>query len=216
MMNIEYENDGKRAVFNGESFTRDDKTGYYLTTNNANRPGRRLHRVIWEYYYGIIPQSYVIHHKDHNRGNNSIDNLELLTEEDHRKRHSLELTEEERRWRAENIVAKAAPAAVKWHSSEEGKKFHKMQYRRTKEKLNAVITFKCEYCGNEYKATINGQNRFCSNRCKSASRRREGLDMCERTCVICGRTFEINKYAPTKTCSRKCACTLRTHRGNSA
>ena len=37
------------------------------------------HRVIWFYFNGEIPQNYEINHKDEDKTNNSLDNLELLT-----------------------------------------------------------------------------------------------------------------------------------------
>lgn len=35
-----------------------------------------IHRDIWNYYYGEIPQGYEIHHKDLNPENNNISNLQ--------------------------------------------------------------------------------------------------------------------------------------------
>ena len=37
------------------------------------------HRVIWFYFNGDIPEGLEVNHKDENKTNNSIDNLELLT-----------------------------------------------------------------------------------------------------------------------------------------
>lgn len=41
-----------------------------------------LHRVIWFYFNGEIPKGLEINHKDENKTNNSLDNLELLTHTD--------------------------------------------------------------------------------------------------------------------------------------
>jgi hypothetical protein len=46
------------------------------------------HRIIWERINGLIPNGMFIHHKDENRLNNDISNLELVTYEDHRRIHS--------------------------------------------------------------------------------------------------------------------------------
>lgn len=43
------------------------------------------HRIVWENYNGKIPKGYVVHHKDGNRQNNDINNLELLSKLDHDK-----------------------------------------------------------------------------------------------------------------------------------
>lgn len=41
-----------------------------------------FHRVIWFYFNGEIPEGYEINHKDEDKSNNSLDNLELLTRGD--------------------------------------------------------------------------------------------------------------------------------------
>ena len=48
-----------------------------------------LHRYVWEQANGPIPKNMVIHHKDFNRGNWSLDNLEMLTRAEHIKRHKI-------------------------------------------------------------------------------------------------------------------------------
>ncbi len=58
--------------------------GYYISTKE---PKELLHRVIWEEYFGPIPDGYHIHHKDEDKTNNKIDNLELLSASDHHKTH---------------------------------------------------------------------------------------------------------------------------------
>lgn len=47
-----------------------------------------IHCFIWMCYNRkIIPQNYEIHHRDYNKQNNHIDNLELITEKDHKSLH---------------------------------------------------------------------------------------------------------------------------------
>ena len=47
------------------------------------------HRLIWKRYFGEIPKGYEIHHKDENKLNNSIENLQLVTRKEHIHIHEL-------------------------------------------------------------------------------------------------------------------------------
>ena len=52
-----------------------------------NGKKRRLHLVVWEEANGPIPKGYEIHHKDFDKMNWSLDNLEILSEKDHVRFH---------------------------------------------------------------------------------------------------------------------------------
>ena len=103
----------KTIVVDGMKFARDARTGYYLHSKSGGVSGIRLHRYIWEKHNGPIPSGYEIHHIDHDKENNDITNLALLTVEDHRAIHSAELTDERRRQMHDNILATAIPAAAR-------------------------------------------------------------------------------------------------------
>ena len=49
-----------------------------------------LHRYVWEKYYGTIPTGFEIHHKDKNRKNYSISNLELIDVIEHHSQHAID------------------------------------------------------------------------------------------------------------------------------
>ncbi|PWU07229.1 MAG: hypothetical protein C5B43_00615 [Verrucomicrobia bacterium] len=53
-----------------------------------NQPEHLLHRTVWIDHYGLIPEGYVIHHKDHNWRNNDISNLEMVNRKEHGKIHN--------------------------------------------------------------------------------------------------------------------------------
>lgn len=197
-MKVQYIEKTKYAYFNGYKFTRDDKTGYYLSSVIDGKR-YRLHRYIWEYYNGKIPKGYHIHHKDHNKNNNEISNLELLTKKEHSKRHAMEITEETKEKYRKNLDENARPKAIKWHKSKEGREWHKKQYEVSLAKREKV-KFICEYCGKEYETYKQQKNRFCSLKCKSAYRRESGIDNIERICLKCNRPFMTNKYGKTKYC----------------
>lgn len=56
-----------------------ESVGYYrITSTKEGNHEKKLHRLIFEDFYGEIPEGYVIHHKDGNRTNNCIMNLQLM------------------------------------------------------------------------------------------------------------------------------------------
>lgn len=197
----------KYQWFNGLKYTLDEKTGYYL--NSTIR--KRIHRAVWEYYNGPIPAEFQIHHIDHDKSNNTIENLVILPGKIHQSIHG----QETRAVHYSELVSRmdyARKFADEWHGSPEGIEWHKKHYQEIKDKLHRKAKFVCDYCGKEFTAEVAKNNRFCSNKCKSAWRRREGADDETRICAYCGKKFRINKYAKTKCCSRSCSNRLRTVR----
>lgn len=62
------------------------KNGYIAITIYGKR--NYMHRVVWEQYYGDIPNGFIIHHRDGNKLNNSIENLELISNAEHSRLHA--------------------------------------------------------------------------------------------------------------------------------
>lgn len=183
--------------FNGLVFTKDKKTGYYFNSTKMIR----LHRYVWEYYNGEIPDGYDIHHIDRNKDNNDIANLQMLSRTEHMKLHGSMLTNEQRLWMRENLKSSALPEANKWHGSIEGREWHRQHYEQMKEKLHQKKEYECKNCGKKFMSIKDG---FCCNACKSAYRRKTGVDNEKRICVYCGKEYEVNKYSKTRYCSRSC------------
>ena len=65
------------------------KDGYYrISSSKEGNRGETLHRLIYEDYYNIeIPKDFIIHHRDGNKLNNNIDNLQMMTRAEHRALH---------------------------------------------------------------------------------------------------------------------------------
>ena len=61
-----------------------NSNGYYwITSRKEGNNNKLLHRLIFEDFYGKIPNGCHIHHKDGNPLNNCIMNLQLLTKREH-------------------------------------------------------------------------------------------------------------------------------------
>jgi len=63
----------KKKMFSDELFLR----GEYHTISDINKGCEGIHRVIWAVFNGPIPDGMIIHHIDHDKTNNSLNNLEL-------------------------------------------------------------------------------------------------------------------------------------------
>lgn len=48
-------------------------------SREGKRKAHYVHRIVWETFHGPIPEGYEINHIDHNKSNNSLGNLELVT-----------------------------------------------------------------------------------------------------------------------------------------
>lgn len=59
----------------------DNGTGYLQIKlrKNGQRKHIYIHRLVYETFIGEIPDNYEINHKDHNKQNNKLSNLELVT-----------------------------------------------------------------------------------------------------------------------------------------
>lgn len=196
---IQYFENGDLAIFNGKKYRRDKKTGYYL--NSATRT--RLHRAVWIYRNGEIPKGFHVHHKDEDKRNNEIENLELLQGSFHCSHHSQKYADEhikEIRARMETLVR---PKADVWHGTDEGRAWHSKHAKETCENL-PLKKYVCQHCGKDFYKKPLGENKFCSNNCKSAYRRHMGLDNIIKKCEFCGNEYISSKYRKTKYCSQAC------------
>lgn len=192
----------KKQMFNGVTYY---LCGYYFQKN-----GVRLHRVVWEYHNGEIPKGYHIHHKDSDRSNNNINNLELVKAKEHLSGHMTT----EKREQARKNVQKAIEKAPEWHRSQEGRKWHSEHGKGTWENREPV-EYVCDFCGKKYESLkiTNVGNHFCSNNCKASFRRHSGVDNETRTCEKCGKEFVTNKYSKARYCSLICSRHSRKWRG---
>ena len=142
-------------------------SGYYARTVG----GRTVfaHREIYEKHFGPIPEGYVVHHKDGNKTNNIISNLQAMSATDHLSLHhkGVPKTEEMKK------------------KSSETKKGHKVS-EETREKIRQKLSGRkipqetvehmcgprekkyknvCQFCGKEFMATRKTGIKWCSRSC---------------------------------------------------
>ena len=61
-------------------------SGYYTITGGEYK-NKLLHRLIFEDFYGVIPENHVIHHKNRDKLCNCILNLQIMSRKNHYKTH---------------------------------------------------------------------------------------------------------------------------------
>jgi len=198
-MTIQYIENTNLVYYNGYKFRKDKKSGYWLCSTLH----KRLHCCVWEQYNGEIPKGYEVHHKDHNKDNNDISNLELMIRAEHRKLHSAELTDEQREWYRQNMIKNVIPAAAKIRKENYNYDYYAKIGKLGNDALQEK-DFICECCNKPFKSKQT-RSRFCSNACKSKWRRDNHLDDIEKICPVCGKTFTSNKYYKNSTCSKHCS-----------
>lgn len=66
-----------------------NEKGYYrISSSKEGNYNKYLHRLIFEDFYGPIPDACYVHHKDGNPLNNCVMNLQLLTKSEHSSLHN--------------------------------------------------------------------------------------------------------------------------------
>lgn len=173
---------------------------YFLCGFYFQRKGIRLHRLVYEDYFGEIPSKHHVHHKDGNRANNDPQNLELMQASQHMSMH---MNTEERKAYGRMHIERIRPKAIEWHKSKAGKEWHQKHYKNvTAKAIYKKIAKSCQTCGKLYETIEHGRNYFCSNACKSEWRRRSGTDDVITVCTNCKTEFVTNKYVPRKYCQK--------------
>lgn len=181
--------------FNGIRFYLNNTTGYW---ERARGTPRKMHIYVWEYHNGKLPAGYCLHHIDGDKGNNTLDNLQMLTVQEHSKLHAQE---------ADHTAF--IEKSKQWHQTKEARSISRENGFASASRW-PTRQYTCDYCGATF--TVKSPRtdyRFCSNQCKSAWRRQSGVDNEHRTCVVCGGDFVVNRYSKTLCCSRGCAASFR-------
>lgn len=197
---------GRQAqLFNGVKYILGQNDFYFRGPN-----GRRLHTVIYEHYYGIrSSRKSHVHHKDGNKHNNMPENLELKPAGSHIGEHMREWIKEDPSY-FQWLAKQGQAAAAAWSKTPEGRAFRQRHAKEVLLSYMPVLMRKidkiCDQCSNPYQVPYlgSGSSRFCSNKCKSAYRRKMGFDDIDKVCSHCQKSYRCNKYSKQIFCSRVC------------
>ena len=176
--------------FNGVIYLK-DKGGHYSTNSF-------IHRVVFSYYNGRLPvgKTHNVHHRDRNKDNNNIENLQLLTIAEHSR------------------IPKKSP--IEKICSHCGKAFQVTGKNRRQKccsiscarklRVKPAVEKICVVCGKTFTADKKHNNRqvCCSLSCASklgAEKRRNPYN--DKICPICGVKFHAKKITQVF-CSRSC------------
>ena len=158
-----------------------------------------LHRAVWTYYFGEIPDGYVVHHIDGNKENNDISNLTIMTNAEHRKLHA---SDDSITMIAKKKTFKCIVCGKEFEAFNTGNNRYCSEkcadrYKRTVLKLE---TRRCELCGKEFTVYKYKPKRFCSPQCAGAARKLFVV----KICPICGKEFKERPSDPHIFCSTEC------------
>ena len=67
-----------------------NNSGYYKLSNSFTKTNCYVHREVAKLFIGEIPEGFIVNHKDGNKLNNSVYNLEIISQSDNRN-HALQI-----------------------------------------------------------------------------------------------------------------------------
>lgn len=218
------------AVFNGNKYYK-VKGGYF---KQSKFPHTFLHHDVWEYHGNKLLPGYDLHHKDENKRNNNIENLEMLTTKEHSRLHMLEKEKVikcklcGKEFVSAGSIPNACycPACRKIHS-----KSYKANWAKQNRKHLNELSLKnyhekkyfeervCKICGKKFYAYKGGPQFVCSRTCankigqikKRNAKKINNPFKKTVICPVCGKSFEtyVNSHNAKKTCSIKCSYIYR-------
>ena len=145
--------DENRQKFNGNIYYKNKRHQHYDKCTN-------IHREVFSYCNGEIPEGYEIHHIDNDPANNNISNLQMLTKLEHRTVHSKPIV-------VKTCIYCGKKFTLKYPS--EKKKFCSIECVHKKQKK--IVERICPACGKKF--TLDKPCRkkiYCSQSCANKAR----------------------------------------------
>lgn len=139
-----------------------------------SKGGSRLHRDVWKAAFGEIPRRCHVHHRDGDKANNRIENLEAIDSAEHlRIERGADSVHKQSR-----ISDATRLKAAEWHGSDAGREWHRRQAVRAQAWTKwQRETKKCLDCGTEFLALVrkSGNSQvYCCSACKVSAYRKRG------------------------------------------
>lgn len=126
---------------------------------------------MWQEAYGPIPKGYHIHHKDGNRRNNDLENLELIKGTEHGQLHGKQGGRP-----GKGIISCADCGEMKLHHAKGLCKTCYCRWRDTSRRAGILgRRIACAECGRKEIHHSNGRCERCAKRLQMRERRRTGV-----------------------------------------
>lgn len=175
-----------------------DKKGYYVNSMPIH-----AQRWVWINHFGTIPDNMDVHHKDGDKSNNEIENLEIISRSDHLKKHWKEGSYDLDQRRKQLSEARL------WLKTPQGKKKQAINTKNSweKRKLSPYkkICIGCEISFESYQKW----GKHCNSSCYAKWRRKNKIGFIEKKCWICDKVYSIEKSSKIRTCGKECGTKLQ-------
>lgn len=161
--------DDTRQKFDGVTY-HSDKNGQYIYTN-------KLHKAVYQYYQGEIPEGLVVHHKDWNKDNNDVSNLVLLTPSEHSIIHKQEPPEDSPNLFHRKCIVCDNPFITANSRRNVCSHSCAMKLNHANKRKNIENKMRiCKRCGKSFPALESKNGCFCSYACSSYYNRQQKIN----------------------------------------
>lgn len=151
--------DERHQEFCGKRFALRSNDGHFF--GKSGRKTTTLHRIVWSHYFGEIPNGFSVHHVDHDKNNNNIENLRLVLRSEHSRLHNIGVC------RAPKKIFVCEYCGKEFEAHDVGvNKYCSATCNQKACTLRHPLQKTCAYCGKSF-TTYHKKTRFCSNQCAS-------------------------------------------------